>query len=281
MKIHFLKTMWSDIILLEYKGKFAFVDTGFDEQYDQIRDYLDNLGVTQIEFILLTHFHRDHYGNIVNLIKDYPVKTVYFKEYGGHDRCTAWGSLADDDYRLSEKVKWNDIKNSIEKYSTLRMVEELKSVRYEDIDIMLYSTANNVEFIWNDESNKTTYHKNILSENENSLAVFFEVNGKTVFLGGDTMDHEEKHPLVNFVNLQIAKQINRPIYLYKAPHHGTNHTACDETLSIYKPQVAVITNGMEYLKDFDSISSLKRANPEVEILLTEKEDVVIHLPSKE
>lgn len=277
MKIHFLKTMWSDMIILEQNGSFALVDTGFDEQYEQLSAYLDKLGVSTIDFILLTHFHRDHYGNIVNLIKNYDVKKVYFKEYGGHDHHTAWGSLADDDYRQAERDKWQSMKESIIEHSQLEMSEGLKEIHFQDIDIRLYSTENWMEKIWEDDSHIESYHQNVFSENQNSLAAFFEVNGKTVLLGGDVLDFESKQPMANYVNLQIAKQINRQIYLYKVPHHGTVNTSCDETLAIYHPQIAVITNGMEWLSQYDTFEKLRKSNPDVEILLTEHKDVVIEL----
>jgi len=277
MKIHFLKTMWSDMIILEMEGKFAIVDTGFEEQYQQLSDYLNKLNVKTIEFILLTHFHRDHYGNIVNLIKNYDVKKVYFKEYGGHDYHTAWGSIADEAYRQAERDKWQNIKESIIEYSNLEMLEGMKNIHFMGINISLYSTENSLESIWEDTEYMETYHQNVYSENQNSLAAYFEVNGKSVFLGGDILDFEAKHPLANFVNLQIAEKINKQIYLYKVPHHGTVNTSCDEALAIYRPQIAVITNGMEWLSQYDTFDKLKKANPDVEILLTEEKDVVIEL----
>lgn len=277
MKLHFLKTVWSDMIVLEENNRFALVDTGFDEQYEQLSTYLDKLGAKEIEFILLTHFHRDHYGNIVNLIKNYNVKAVYFKEYGGHDVCTAWGTSADEEYRQSERDKWSQMKTDILEYSQLFMVEEIKTIDFEGTTLTLYSNENKVQKLWEDKSNFESFHKNIFSENENSLAVFFDYQDKTVFLGGDIMDHEAVHPLAHFVNLQIAKQINREIYLYKVPHHGTHHTTSDDALQIYKPKLAVITNGMEWLSQYDTIERLKAANPHVEILLTEKQDVVVEL----
>lgn len=277
MKLHFLKTMWSDIIILEHEGKFALVDTGFDEQYEQLAAYLLNLGVKEIEFILLTHFHRDHYGNIINLVTNHKVKKVYFKEYGGHDYNTAWGSVADEDYRQSERDKWAAMKDCIIKNSSLEMVENLDGIDFGGIFINLYSVANSVQAIWDDESHPETYHKNLFSENQNSLAAFFEYNDKTVFLGGDIMDYPSSHPLADFVNLQIARKINKKIYLYKVPHHGTDHTTCDEALSIYRPEIAVITNGMEWLNKYSTIEKLKNINPGVEILLTEDRNVVVEL----
>ena len=76
MKVHFLKTVWSDIIILEDNNRFALVDTGIKEQYYQLTDYLDKIGAKKIDFILLTHFHRDHYGNINDLVKNREIEAI-------------------------------------------------------------------------------------------------------------------------------------------------------------------------------------------------------------
>lgn len=277
MKIHFLKTVWSDIIILEDNNRFALVDTGIKEQYNQLTEYLDKIGAKTIDFILLTHFHRDHYGNINDLVKNREVKKVYFKEYGGHDCTTAWGSPADEEYRQSERENWIKMKKCIEQNSTIEMVENITQFKFCDTPLYLFANENSVQKIWDDERYPETYHRNSFSENQNSLSVFFEVKDKTVFLGGDMMDVPSSHPLANYATLQVAKKIGRQIYLYKAPHHGTSGTTCDEALKILNPEVAVITNGVEWLEHYNTVDCLKKVNPNVKIILTEDDDVVIEL----
>ena len=51
-------------IFLKSDDEVALVDTGYDGNFNEISDYLDKLNVKKISFILLTHFHRDHYGSI-------------------------------------------------------------------------------------------------------------------------------------------------------------------------------------------------------------------------
>ena len=83
MKIHFLKTEWSDIIILQNKQEIAFIDTGFEEQFEQISEYINSYipAPVKIKFILNTHFHRDHYGCISKLTEAFDVEKVYLKEY--------------------------------------------------------------------------------------------------------------------------------------------------------------------------------------------------------
>ena len=84
LKIHFLNTIWSDAIVLEKNKHFAFVDTGSKFYYPMVKEYLNSLNVEKIDFIILTHFHNDHYGNAANIISDYQVDKLYLKRYYGY-----------------------------------------------------------------------------------------------------------------------------------------------------------------------------------------------------
>lgn len=66
LKIHFLNTVWSDAIILESNNKYAFIDTGSLFYYPMIKNHLQEYNINTIEFILLTHFHSDHYGNVID-----------------------------------------------------------------------------------------------------------------------------------------------------------------------------------------------------------------------
>lgn len=278
MELHFLKITWGDIIILKSDDEVAIIDTGYDGHFDEISNYLDKLGVKRIEFVLLTHFHRDHYGSISKIVKRYNVEKVYFKDYSGLDKTTAWGTIADDNYRNDEMKKCLEIKKAIIENSTLMHVENIKTIKFGDTELELYSNDNSIKKIYEDNNYKDSYHKILFSENQNSLAVFMKVNGINIFLGGDIFDREAIHPRANYVNYQIASSIKEEIDIYKVPHHGTVNCNSDKTLNIYKPKIAVITNEDEYLKNNSTIyDDLKSVNKDVKILLTEKHNIVIKI----
>lgn len=278
MELHFLKITWGDIIILKSDDEVALVDTGYDGNFNEISDYLDKLNVKKISFILLTHFHRDHYGSIAQIVKKYDVEKVYFKDYSGLDKTTAWGTIADDNYRNNEMKKCLEIKKIILENSNLIQTENIKTIKFGDTELELYSNDNSIKKIYEDDNYKDSYHKILFSENQNSLAIFMKVNGINVFLGGDIFDREAIHPKANYVNYQIASSIKEKIDIYKVPHHGTINCNSDKALEIYKPKIAVITNEDEYLKNNSTIyDDLKRANKDVKILLTEKHNIVIKI----
>ena len=278
MELHFLKITWGDIIILKSDDEVALVDTGYDGNFNEISDYLDKLNVKKISFILLTHFHRDHYGSIAPIVKKYDVEKVYFKDYSGVDKTTAWGTIADDNYRNNEMKKCLEIKKIILENSNLIQTENIKTIKFGEAELELYNNDNSIKKIYEDDNYKDSYHKILFSENQNSLAIFMKVNGINVFLGGDIFDREAIHPKANYVNYQIASSIKEKIDIYKVPHHGTINCNSDKSLEIYKPKIAVITNEDEYLKNNSTIyDDLKRANKDVKILLTEKHNIVIKI----
>lgn len=278
MELHFLKITWGDIIILKSDDEVALVDTGYDGNFNEISDCLDKLNVKKISFILLTHFHRDHYGSIAQIVKKYDVEKVYFKDYSGLDKTTAWGTIADDNYRNNEMKKCLEIKKIILENSNLIQTENIKTIKFGDTELELYNNDNSIKKIYEDDNYKDSYHKILFSENQNSLAIFMKVNGINVFLGGDIFDREAIHPKANYVNYQIASSIKEKIDIYKVPHHGTINCNSDKALEIYKPKIAVITNEDEYLKNNSTIyDDLKRANKDVKILLTEKHNIVIKI----
>ncbi len=275
MRIHFLKTMWSDIIILQGEKETALIDTGMSDQFPMIQAYLDGLGIRDISFILLTHFHRDHYGSIPALLDRYPVGCVYLKEYSGLDCTTAWGTPADDAYRNSEEQTFRAIWGHTQQKSRAVPCENLKKIDFEDHEMQLFSVSNSMRTIYEDVTHPETWHQYAFSENQNSLAAFMKINGAKIFFGGDLHDIPSTHPLADRVNYQIAREIGEEIDLYKAPHHGTRATGLLETLQIYRPRNVVITNGLKYMPpDSEIFQNLRIVRPDANIYLTENQHVI-------
>lgn len=278
MKIHFLKTVWSDIIILQEGKHFALIDTGMAEQFPQIRTFLNGQGAVSLDFILLTHFHRDHYGAIPALLETYPVGKVILKEYSGLDRSTAWGTDADDAYRKEEMEKYHAMQALAHEKSKLLHAEELSEIFFCGTRLQLFNTGNSIRTIFNDAAYPETYHRYAFSENQNSLAIWMEADGVSVFFGGDIQDAPSAHPLANYMNTRIAGKIGKHADIYKAPHHGTPHTGTPDAVRVYQPDLVIVTNGTEYLHQYSDLLPIMEANaPQAQIVLTEDSDVTVAL----
>ena len=109
LKIHFLNTIWSDAIILEKNNHYSFIDTGSLFYYPMIEKYLNDLNIKNIDFIILTHFHNDHYGNVANIINNYSVNKLYLKRYYGLDGTTSSGYSSNEEYIENEFKKYYEI----------------------------------------------------------------------------------------------------------------------------------------------------------------------------
>lgn len=165
--------------------------------------------------------------------------------------------------------------------SSLVQVENIEEIAFCDYKLKLYGNCNLMREIYEDKRYQDSYKKIRYNENQNSLLIFMKVNGINILLGGDALDRQDIHPKANYVNYQTASLINEQIDIYKVPHHGTINCNSEKTLQIYKPKIAVITNGDDYLKNESTIyQDLKKSNKNVKILLTENYNVVININNK-
>ena len=284
-KLHFMNYIWSDCILLESEGKFALVDTGEVNHLNKTLAYLDYLGVKELEFIYISHFHYDHYSGAEAILKTYKVKKFFTQAYSGCDGDDGSGHKQfdiNDDYHFDANYQFKKIfelaKNKCE---TAEVISDTTTgVVCGKFDLKLFRTKNYVRQAYEDKD-QFCYHQCLLSENGNSSPVFASVNGKNIFLGSDISDHESEIDYLSYVNLNIARELNCEIDIYKVPHHGTSDCNAKETLAIYKPKHAIITNSYWYLERWNTLRELKEANPDCRILTTEKKYLVYTIPEND
>ena len=75
--------------------KYGLIDTG-NPNTAAAKVFLNKHGVKSLDFLILTHMHRDHAGNAVWIIKNYRVRQLYLKQFDA-----AW---SDGDQYLYESV---------------------------------------------------------------------------------------------------------------------------------------------------------------------------------
>ena len=261
MKIHFFPNIWADTILLEKDGHFGLVDACIN--MENLHEYFLKIGVKKLDFIILTHFHSDHYSSIDNVVKAYPVEQVIFKDYSGVDAWASNGLTADEKYHNDEMKICNELKNTIKEHSKLIMSHEVDELLWMGIKLKLFYTENNMKKVYEDEKGPS-YHKCLFSENHNNMPIFFEYAGRNVLLSGDISDVKSKDERFSFMNNRLANKLNCKLDIYKVPHHGLG-IGIPETLGIYYPDYAIITN--DKVNSFEAVKRLLSVNPEMDIFI--------------
>ncbi len=62
--IHYISTGNSDCILISDNGKYAMIDGADNDDEQFLIDYLNNLGIKELEYLILPHPDADHCGGL-------------------------------------------------------------------------------------------------------------------------------------------------------------------------------------------------------------------------
>jgi len=233
-RIHFLNTDNSDCVLLESRGHFALIDSGWGSDnpneksrrpgYERrVLAYLRRAaagpdGVVTLDFVLPTHYHYDHAGGFPGILSDPAIHagTVYLREMRGEPRqyeLESWG-IEENRQRIQDAAEARGF--PIETHLPD------KPFQLGDMTITLL----NLE----EEGPK------VRGENDNSIVVLVECAGKKILLCGDIT-------ATNGLEKQIGQQAG-PVDIVKLGHHGYSMSTSIPFLRATRPKLAVVTNGI-------------------------------------
>lgn len=80
LKIYYLDVGQADSTLLINNGKTMLIDTGNYDDASFIGNYLDDLGIKKIDYLIGTHPHEDHIGSMASIIKKFDIGKIYMPD---------------------------------------------------------------------------------------------------------------------------------------------------------------------------------------------------------
>ncbi len=81
IRIHVINVDQADCILIETEDGCMLIDTGIDESEVHLKNYLFSCGITEIDYLLITHPHADHYGGADMILNDFKVENIIYDNY--------------------------------------------------------------------------------------------------------------------------------------------------------------------------------------------------------
>lgn len=204
MLIHFIDVDQGDAILVQVNNQNLLIDSGPSSAKENLFSYLNLVNVKTFNYIIATHPHEDHIGNMSSIINNYEVLNFYSPKVTSNTK--AFETMVESLSRKSLKI--NILKANID-----------------SIDL---GKNTKVEFF---SPNNSTY------ENINNYSPIFKITyGKTSFLfTGDAEELIESEVINNSYNLKAD--------LLKIGHHGSSTSTSKRFFESVNPKISVISVG--------------------------------------
>lgn len=202
VKITFFDVGKGDAILIETQEHTMMIDAGYDDTYKVIRDYLSGQGIQKLDYLVITHFDKDHVGGADRVINSFEV----------------------------EKVLQPDYQSDAGQYLEYCAVLERKGIQPDLVTGSMQLSLDGAEFYVyppQEESYKE-------EDNDFSLVISMAYGEKRFLFAGDS-EKVRINELLNQDEFEISHD------LLKVPHHGKKEDNSEEFFEAVVPGVAVVT----------------------------------------
>lgn len=204
LRIHYIDVGQGDAILIQVNHKNFLIDSGPSDSQSKILGYLKNLDINKFDYILATHPHEDHIGNMTAIIKKYEITTF-----------------------LAPKVTTNTstFKNMLLALKNKNM--HINAIKAGSKVINLGENIN-VEVL---SPNNSSYEE----LNNYSPMIKLTYGSRSFLFVGDAQKEVEQEVL--------SKNYDVKADVLKVGHHGSSTSTSNEFLKKVNPSIAVISVG--------------------------------------
>lgn len=232
ISIHFLELgnkYTGDCVLIKIGTTEILIDGGSKaSSITTIKNYLDEYVDGDLEYVVVTHAHEDHYavyatGNGTNSLFDYyqPKTLIQFSE---------------TNKTSSNKMYANYISNVEKIKNTGTKVLSAKDLVDQPIMIeSKSSTTQNIKFEILDQKYYYSENKSD-AKTENNFSVCLQISqGDNRYLFTGDLEEKGEKSLISMNQSKLGK-----VNLFKAGHHGSKTSSCPELLAVIQPKVICV-----------------------------------------
>lgn len=80
LKIYYLDVGQGDSILIQTEESNMLIDAGTNESGPKLVDYLNGLGIKELDYVIATHPHEDHIGGMDDIINNFEIDTFFMPD---------------------------------------------------------------------------------------------------------------------------------------------------------------------------------------------------------
>lgn len=233
-------------------GQSLLVDTGWPgaRDADRIVGVAKQAGLTQIDYLVLTHYHGDHAGGVVDLAARIPIKT--FVDHGPNVE-EALGTPANYAAYLAVRDKGQHIVAKLGDKLPIKGADfQVVSAAAETITKPLPGAGAANPLCAQFQPKDETKNPLIGGENKQSVGMVISL-GKFRMVDFGDLTWNKEHDLACPNNLVGA------IDLYVVSHHGQDISSLPMLVHAMRPRVAVMDNGANKGADLATFETLKKS----------------------
>ena len=224
VKVTFLYVGKGDAILVETREHTLLIDTGYDKTYGLIRDYLTEQEIEKLDYLVITHFDKDHVGGADRVVNDFAV-----------------GEILQPDYE-SDGGQYQEYCDVLDEKGLRPVsVTESKQLTLDGAELYIYPPQ------------KKSYEE---EDNDFSLTVSMIYGEKSFLFAGDC-EEERLDELLEQTEFDLSHDV------LKVPHHGKKEDNSQEFLERVGPEAAIITCSEEEPASKKIYNMLKELGTEV------------------
>lgn len=203
MRVHFLDVGQADSELIQLpNGEVMLIDGGNRGDSEFLIEYIKNLNISKIDYVIATHPHEDHIGGLPEVIKFFDIGKVYMPKKTANTRI--FETLVSE--IKNKGLKITEAKNG------------MNIVEHRDLNISIIAPVD------------TGYEK----INDYSIVNKLKYKDISLLFTGDAERKSEKQLIHSKADLSAD--------ILKAGHHGSNTSSSDEFLDQVKPKYTVISS---------------------------------------
>lgn len=239
LQIYFFNVGQADCILVRNDGKNMLIDAGDNEDGPLLAEYIKQLGISRIDYLIGTHMHEDHLGGMDNIIKEFEIGSIYIPYTTNK----------------SKRVFYEDVISEIEQKG-LKIDYQEKGNKFElgDADCEIKSIDNC----------DPTSSSNI---NSTSIVIQMEVNDNKYLFMADAEEDVESDNEIEWEDIDVLK----------VGHHGSNTSSTEQFINTILPEIAIISvNGDNNSYGHPSEAVIERLeDKECEVYRTDRNGTIL------
>lgn len=213
-----------DCLLIEKDGTTVLIDTGYAATSDQIIAALEERQIESLDYMIITHYDKDHAGGAPYLLEKFPVGTLYLPAYEGNNKCYRLLASTCDTLQLQPQL-----------------VKETLSFTLAGVSWQIFPS----DIVYDTDSGEEA------NDNDLSLVAGARYEKDSYLFAGDMEKAEIKSYLAAG---------HESYDVFKVPHHGNKAGNSDELIENVSPKIALITDSTDEPAESKLLSLLENAS---------------------